>query len=69
LNPLPGSYLVILVCDCYLQVMICQFIAYVGQKCPQVMKIELFMEPDQEERALCICKLRSFTQSFETVIS
>lgn len=47
-----------MVCDCYFQVMDCQFIAYVGQQCPQVMKIELFMKPDQEECVLCMCKLR-----------
>lgn len=57
-DPLSGSYSIITVCDCYLQVTDCQFIAYVGQQCPRVMKIELFMEPDQEECALCMCKLR-----------
>lgn len=58
LDPLSGSYSVIMVCVCYLQVMDCQFIEYVGQQCPQVMKSELFVEPYQEERALCMCKLR-----------
>jgi hypothetical protein len=69
LDPLSGSYPVIMVCDCYLQVMDYQFIAYVDQQCSQVKKIELFMEPDQEDRASCICKLRSVTRSSETVIS
>jgi hypothetical protein len=69
LDPLSGSYSVIMICDCYLQVVDCQFIAYVGQQCSQVMRIELFMEPDQEECALFMCKLRSVIQSSETPIS
>jgi len=31
MDHLSGSYSVIMVCDCYLQVTDCQFIAYVGQ--------------------------------------
>lgn len=58
LDPLSGSYSVIIVCDCYLQVTDCQYIAYVGQQCPQVIKIELFMEPNQKECTLCMCNLR-----------